>query len=88
MTFRVLGYNTVQQQWTERARLHDEGDARAVAEAMAHRDPRARVRVEPVGPAPVLGVKAPVNNATRAWRIEQAASMSDRKDDRHRYKSN
>lgn len=87
-SYRVLAWNPRQQQWTVRSEHSDPGDAAAHAQALRFRQPRLRVRVDPEPVTrPVLMVKPPVNNPTRAWRLDQAAAMSDRRDSTKRYKS-
>lgn len=83
--WRVMAWNPVQTSWTVRSTHDDKDDAAQHAEAL-HRKDGVRVRVRP-GVKRVLQVKAPINNQTRAWRLEQAGRMSDRADANKRYKS-
>lgn len=84
--WRVLAWNTVQMTWTVRSSHATKDDADEHAQALRYRHPRLRVMVAG-GLRSVLGVKPPVNNETRAWRLNRAAAMSDLADAAKRYKS-
>lgn len=85
--WRVMAWNTVQMAWTVRSTHDDVADAAEHAEALRHRHPRLRVMVAGRRVMRGLAVTPPVNNATRAWRLDQAGRMSDLADAAKRYKS-
>jgi hypothetical protein len=81
-----MAWNTAQLAWTVRSTHATREDADEHAQALRHRDARARVMVTGTRRR-VLSVMAPINNPTRAWRLDQAGRMSDRADAAKRYKS-
>ena len=84
--WRVMAWNAAQMAWTVRSTHAEHDDAAQHAEALCHRD-GLRVRVVPATRT-VLAVKpAAADGATRRWRLEQAAKMSDRADATKPYKS-
>jgi hypothetical protein len=84
--WRVWAWDGERLSWAVQAVRDTEDEARQLAEAMQHRNPRRRVRVQPAART-VLDIKPPVNNASREFRLGQAAVMSDRADTNKRYKS-
>jgi hypothetical protein len=85
--WRVLAWNPVQMAWTVRSSHDDVGDAAEEAEALRRKDKRLRVMVVGRRVMRGLAIKPPVNNATRAWRLDRAGRMSDLADAAKRYKS-
>lgn len=85
--WRVLAWNPVQMSWTVRSEHTRRADADEHAEALRHRDSRARVRVAGGRSRMAPAIAPPVNNQTRAWRLDQAGAMSDRADAAKKYKS-
>ena len=84
--WRVMAWNPVRLAWRVRSSHATHRDAAEHAQALQYRHPRLRVRVIPATRrVPVPG--PPVNNETRAWRLDRAAAMSDRADAVKRYKS-
>jgi hypothetical protein len=85
--WQVMAWNPVQMSWTIRSTHDDADDAAQHAEALRHRDGRLRVMVAGRRVRRGLAVAPAVNNATRAWRLDQAARISDLADANKRFKS-
>lgn len=84
-TFRVWAWNPERRTWAVRGECHDDlEEAQQYAEALQHQ--KLRVRVVP-GKKYVPTVLAPIVNATREFRQEQAGRMIELADANKRYKS-
>ena len=85
--WRVLAWNAQRLYWVVQKCFDCLDDAEQFREYLLHRDPRRRVCIMGGTTMGRPGVKPPVNNPTREFRLIQGGLISDRADANKRYKS-